>query len=275
VTISVNELPDFSIDGVSEICKHDSIALSVEYNDLQSIIWYTVGSVHTESTSGIKIMLTETTQVVARLTDINNCTSSDTVVIVVNERPVAYAGRDTLLCLGESIQIGKEYPPGTSIQWSPGQFLSDAQAGSPTASPDSPTTYVVTVTNEKSCADTDSVYIEVNPEIIIDAGNDVAVCIGDSVSLGGNPTATGSKFGYSYQWMSDTGVIDDNTSNLIVKPTETTTYFVFVSSGKCQVEYDSIIVTVNPLPVVSTGGNQSIGAGGSVTLQASGGVKYN
>lgn len=275
VTINVNELPIFSIDGVMEICKHDSILLSITYDDLQSIRWHTDGSETPETTTDLKIMLMETTQVVATLTDINQCTSSDTVEIVVNERPVAYAGTDTLLCLGESAQIGKEYEPEITVQWSPDQFLSDAQAGNPIASPDSPITYVVTATNEKSCTDTDSVYIEVNPEIIIDAGIDTAICIGDSIKLGGKPTARGSNFGYTYQWMSDAGVIGADTANPTVKPTETTIYFVFVSSGKCQVEYDSIEVIVNPLPVIDIIGDQSIGAGGSVMLQVSGGVQYN
>jgi gliding motility-associated-like protein len=62
--------------------------------------------------------------------------------------------------------------------------------------------------------------------------------------------------------------------NPSVAPQQSTTYFVFVTTGKCAVEMDSIVVTLNPLPVISVIDDQSIGAGASVILFASGAEKY-
>ena len=90
----------------------------------------------------------------------------------------------------------------------------------------------------------------------VNAGADQTVCAGASVSL----TATG------------TGTISWNngiSNGVGFVPTATTTYTVTLTSGACS-NTDQVLVTVNPLPTVSAGADQTVCAGASVILNGSG-----
>lgn len=276
ITLSVNPLPDFAVEGSLEVCEKDTLTLSVDHPSIKSIFWFNNTNIVGEEPT-LNTLLPETSDITARLTDTNNCTTEKTFLITVNPRPLPDAGPDTLLCYGESIVIGKDYGSSSDleVQWSPATFLSNDKIGNPIASPENSTTYVVTLTSAKGCSASDSVYLEVNPKILVDAGANVSICIGDSLTLGGSPTASGSQFAYTYQWMTSESSLKEDEPNPVVAPTASTTYFVLVSSGKCEVEYDSIIVTVNPLPTITVINDKSIGAGGSAELFASGGQFYS
>lgn len=274
IHLGINPLPNFSISGPAEICYGDTLLLSANHNAIKSVEWHDNTSLLSHDAT-LKIPLLNTTSFTTILTDINNCSSQKIHLVTVNPRPVAEAGRDTLICYGEHVMIGQDYgSQALSFQWSPADFLSDISTGNPMAAPQETTTYTVVVTNNNGCTATDSVYIEVNPQIIAEAGDDTEICIGESVTLGGNPTASGSRFPYSYQWMNDTNSLDGNDPNPIVTPLENTTYYLLVTSGKCEVVYDSIVITVHPLPEIDIISDQSVGAGGNVELFASGGIHY-
>lgn len=278
VLVSVNPLPDFEIAGNATICSEEEVTLSVSTNQWEVIEWYREESTTLFSdVQSIVVQPNANAEYFARLVDDNACTSIRSFVVTVNNRPIPRAGDDTLLCFGEHTTIGGDYENSSSLTfaWSPSTGLSDVAIANPIAEPLVTTTYVVTVTNENGCSETDEVYLEVNPRIVVDAGNNAGVCIGSSLTLGGQPTASGSQFPYSYQWSSDSGVIEGNDSNPVISPTESGLYYVFVTSGRCEVVYDSIQVTVLPLPQIEVGGDQSIGAGAAVTLSASGGVAYH
>jgi len=77
----------------------------------------------------------------------------------------------------------------------------------------------------------------------------------------GSHTVTGGS--NTYLW--STG---ETTDTITVKPTTTTTYTVVVDNGNCQVT-DSVIVTVNALPVVNLGNDTTIKwTAGTLTLDA-------
>ena len=92
---------------------------------------------------------------------------------------------------------------------------------------------------------TSSVTINTLIKPTADAGNNVHICFGSSVSL----TATG---GGSYSW-SNTNITAVNNVN----PTITTTYTVTVSNASCSAK-DSVVVTVYKNPIPEAGVNQSI-----------------
>ncbi len=90
----------------------------------------------------------------------------------------------------------------------------------------------------------------------VNAGNDQTICAGASVIL----TATGTG---TISW--DNGV----TNGVAFNPSATTTYTVTLTSGACS-NTDQVLVTVNSLPTVSAGADQTVCAGESVTLVGSG-----
>jgi gliding motility-associated-like protein len=274
VFVQVNPLPVFSVIGDFEICENDTTHIAVDFRNPVAVKWETLTNEMLSSADQLVMSFSATTPVNVTLTDDKGCTDVKPMTVTVNIRPKPDAGADQLICFGETIALGSEQEPGNTYDWNPALALDNPKSSRPKASPLESVTYTLTITNAKNCTATDSVYVEVNPEIIVDAGPNIAICTGDSIVLGGNPTATGSRFHYSYQWLAGEQPLQDNVSNPTVGPVQTTLYYVLVTSGKCTVEYDSVEVVVNPLPVVSIISDQSIGAGSGVQLYVEGGLEF-
>ena len=89
----------------------------------------------------------------------------------------------------------------------------------------------------------------------VDAGSDQTICLGQTVQIGGSPTADNSLNGsISYSWTPNTSISNTNISNPNVYPTTTTTYTVTVTRSIFGVtcdESDDVTITVNPLPNVT------------------------
>jgi hypothetical protein len=85
--------------------------------------------------------------------------------ISIYEQPEIFAGNDTTLSLGDSVQLGLTGKPDIFYSWAPTAGLSDPNIANPMASPGITTTYTLTVTdtNELACTNTftDTIRIEV------------------------------------------------------------------------------------------------------------------
>ncbi|MGB3468520.1 MAG: gliding motility-associated C-terminal domain-containing protein, partial [Cyclobacteriaceae bacterium] len=276
VEVTVNELPDFAIVGDSEICARDSVKLSVDFPFAETIIWSTNENTLLAGEASYEEVLFDTEEFFATIIDQNGCTNIDSVTVIVNQLPIPQIENDTLLCFGEELAIGGNYTNENSLtfDWMPATFLNDPEAANPVSTPTEPISYFLTLTDDKGCVSIDSIYIEVNPEILLNAGGEVEVCIGDTVQLGGDPTAKGSRFPYTYTWSPSESIINSQSANPLVFPEEDRWYNLMVSTGRCETIEDSVFVTVNDLPIVEISPQQSIGSGSSVELTASGGVEY-
>jgi hypothetical protein len=102
----------------------------------------------------------------------------------------------------------------------------------------------------------------VNPLPNVNAGSDQNVCIGNSTTL----SAIGA---VNYSW---SGGITNNQS---FTPTSTGSYVVTGTDINGCSKKDTVVVTVNALPVVNAGTNQTVCAGTSVTLSGTGAVNYS
>ena len=120
------------------------------------------------------------------------------------------------------------------------------------------------ITNQFGCVDTFTSSIVINILPLANAGPDVAVCLGSTVTL----NATG---GVNYTW-NPGGV---TTGTISVSPSNDTTYTVIVTDINGCSAIDSVNINVQPLPVATVSPDQTICNGVSVTLTASGGVSYN
>jgi len=142
-------------------------------------------------------------------------------------------------------------------------------AGPHSVSPTVTTTYTVLVADGNSCKDSADVTITIDPSPNADAGPDTSLCIGASIQL----LASG---GNQYVWSPVSELNNPNIPNPIATPTITRTYTVTVTdiATGC-VGTDDITITVNPLPTVSAGNDVGLCSGGSVQLNATGGVTYS
>ncbi len=89
-----------------------------------------------------------------------------------------------------------------------------------------------------------SIIIQRYDELIVDAGDDTTIYPGDSVILGGSPTAVGGTPPYSYIWSPSFGLDDSTTANPIAFP-ETTTIYVLTAMDRFDIlEKDSVTIFV-------------------------------
>jgi hypothetical protein len=141
---------------------------------------------------------------------------------------------DKTICAGDSVQLIAT--GGSSYLWSPSTGLSNPTISSPYAKPTSTQQYVVTISG--SCGSTtDTVIISVDSAIALVSGEDVSVCLGDSVQLKVSGAAT-------YLWSPATGLSNTTIANPIAYPLKTTDYIVKGFSGTCKPQQDTIRVSV-------------------------------
>ncbi len=123
--------------------------------------------------------------------------------------------------------------------------------------------------NDLSCTSNNAKsIIEVNLCPVINAGNDITICVGESVNLLSTATILGSS-PYTYEW--NNGVTTLNNS---VTPTATDTFsIVTIDRYSCTMS-DTVIVNVNDLPIVDAGPDVVVCPEETVTLSGSGANNY-
>ncbi|HYV92485.1 MAG TPA: T9SS type B sorting domain-containing protein [Chitinophagales bacterium] len=175
------------------------------------------------------------------------------------------AGPDAAICPGDSVQLNAS--GGSGYSWSPVIGLSDSLISNPIAEPPTTTIYYVTVYDSAGCSAVDSVTVFVNLSPSIVTSNDTDICYGTSSSL----FAAG---GISYSWSPASSLNDSTLYNPIATPDSTTVYYVTVTDTAGCFGTDSVLVAVNPLPVISTSGDTTICRYSAISISASGGVAY-
>jgi len=87
--------------------------------------------------------------------------------------------------------------------------------------------------------------IKFAPMLIVDAGPNRIICNGDSIAIGGSPTASGCLPPYTYLWNNSESLNDNTIANPIAFPNITTTYTLTVTDSIGNINTDSVIITVN------------------------------
>ena len=248
VDVTVNPLPVVGAGLDIEICVGATVTLSG--SGANTYAW---DNSVTDGTSFVPTVGTTTYTVTG--TDANGCVSTDHIEVIVNPLPIVGAGTDVVVCFGTDVTLS-----GTGADtyvWNNG--ITDGLAFTP---PNGLTTYMVTGTDANGCTNTDQVDVTVNPLPVVDAGTDVVVCVGESVTLSGSGAT-------SYVW--DNGITDGVAFTPVVG---TLTYTVTGTDVNGCVNTDQVDVTVNPLPIVDAGLDQIVCDGASITLSGSGATSY-
>ncbi|HBK70932.1 MAG TPA: hypothetical protein DDZ39_04620, partial [Flavobacteriaceae bacterium] len=238
-SLAVNAGEDVSL------CSGESVTLTAEGTG--EFLWSTG-----ETTASIVVSPTETT--IYTVTASSSCGEdvSDEVIVNVASGLTLNAGEDVSICSGESVTLTAT--GNGNYLWSTGETTASI-----TVSPTETTNYSVTSGSE-NCSITDEVEVAINDDevLIVDLGEDQSICHGEDVIL----EAQGSG---NFLW--STGEISDK---IRVKPLETTTYSVTVTSNCGATLTDEITITVGQQITVDAGVNKTICVGESVVLTASG-----
>jgi hypothetical protein len=171
----------------------------------------------------------------------------------VNALPIVSAGSNQAVCTGTAVTLSGS--GASTYAWN--NNVQNGVAFTPNATQ----TYTVTGTDANGCTNTAQVQVAVNALPVVSAGQSFAVCQGTSVILFGSGAQ-------SYTW--NNGVV--NSTPFVPILTQSYT-LVGTDINGCS-NTAQVTVTVNPLPIVSGGGNQNVCAGNSVTLSGSGANNY-
>ncbi|MBI3500657.1 MAG: gliding motility-associated C-terminal domain-containing protein [Bacteroidetes bacterium] len=268
--VSVNVLPKPAVNAGADvsICIGNSSTLNATGSG--NFSWSPSGSLSCTLCSNPVANPTSTTNYTVMITDANSCTNSDTVKVFVNPLPLANAGpKPGWMCPGFSVTLNASN--GVTYNWAPASSLSNPNISNPVANPTITTQYTVNITDANGCANWDTLTVFLNPVVPTNAGPNVSICIGTSITIGGAPTAP---VGATYQWNPSTGLNNSTLANPTASPTATTTYVVTASTFTCS-GTATVVVVVNALPVISAGADVSICSGNTATLTASGGNLYS
>jgi gliding motility-associated-like protein len=187
-----------------------------------------------------------------------------TVNVVVNPVPVADGGPNRVICDGDTTQlqgIATGAGPTYDFQWSPISGLSSYTAINPYAFPALTTNYTLVVWSNgcPSFADTVVVYVAEIPTV--DAGQNRDICLGDSAFLDGNASVSNQVIPdsiASYLWTPPAGLGATDMPDVMASPAQTGYYLLTATTSYGCTNVDSVLVTINPSPIVDAGLNITV-----------------
>ena len=208
------------------------------------------------------------------VTDAAGCTALATTSVTVNASPTTFnvTGGGQYCSGGTGVSIGlSNSQVGVNYQL----ILNGVtNIGSPIAGTGSAIsfgnqltagTYTVRATNASSCSIlmTGSAVVTINPLPTASAGADENLinCGGDSVQIGGSPSASGGTSPYTYSWSPSGGLSSVSSSNPFVRGiSSNTTYTLIVTDSRGCTASDAVLVNVSGSTLAA-----SISAGGPTT----------
>ncbi|MCI4667410.1 MAG: gliding motility-associated C-terminal domain-containing protein [Bacteroidia bacterium] len=270
-TVQVNVLPPPTITfnpANPQICSGDSLTLGASGGI--SYAWSPANLLNDSSLSNPGVRLSfagpaiDTTYLFPlTIEDARTCRNTDTLELRVRRLPIIGIPADTSRCPGDSIALTSL--EGSTFSWSPGTFISSTNTISTLVFPDTSTLYTVVVQDSLGCTDSAQTFVRVNQLL---GGPDETICENDSVQLDADLEAT------SYVWSPTIGLSNPNIRNPFASPLVSTTYEVSMTDSAGCVHLDTVLVFVNPAPVINAGRDSSICFGDSLQLNASGAVQY-
>jgi hypothetical protein len=193
--------------------------------------------------------------------DAMGCKDSITKQIKVEALPIITAGKDTVICLGDAVQLLAT--GGVSYNWNAAATLSCLNCAAPLATPTAVTKYVVFGTDNNGCVNKDTVQISLKTKTDFFVKSDTAICKGHSANL----LAYGAN---QYVWSPSSSLNNALIPNPIATPSATQIYKVLGYEGACFPDSLYVKVTIMPRPIVNAGANQQITAGDLMYLYGSG-----
>jgi gliding motility-associated-like protein len=247
------------------ICNIDTLQLQSSGLGVSS--WGPQVNIINPNTATPLVFPRSTTTYVLTLND-NNCINRDSVRVRVVSQVTVNAGRDTVICQGDPVQLNAS-SDGTNLIWNNPGTLNNPTVLNPFATPLATTNYTLTATIG-GCRATDVVNVKVVPYPGARAGNDTIICFSTSAQLNANIT------GSAFRWFPSTYLNNPNILNPVSTPPGTIRYILTVTDtlGCPKPGRDTITVTMLPKVVAFAGNDTTIVAGQPLQLFATGGTIF-
>ncbi len=247
-TFTINPLPIFNVTANTP-CVGQDLNLSTDLPGAKSYSWTHKNGFSNATQNPIvpSVTLADTGLYTLKLTDANSCSDIRTVRVGINELPV-FSPNYIVPCENKPLILKANYTSTKTVLsyvWTGPTSLVGvipSVANTTITLKSIPAVhngeYGLTVTDENNCSATQKVTITINPLPQVKTVADFSICIGDEVRLSGTGALT-------YFWDNN---VQDNSS---FKPQLSANYIVKGLDVNLCENFDSVFVTVNPLPTIS------------------------
>ncbi|MBK6264766.1 VCBS repeat-containing protein [Marivirga sp. S37H4] len=261
VVVNVNALPVVGLGVDRQICRKDSTTLEVP-GDWALVEWYSKKEGQlTEVSEVLKWAVLQTDTLSVLVTDANGCQNSDTIIIEALSLPDFKLHSDTLACTGSELFF--DVGPGfTSVNWyskntgtlaeGPRYIFYEVMEND---------SLFVEVFNNRGCVAYDTFYIEAIDLPFYELQDSSSLCYGDTLS------ATIENLTDSINWYYGNSLFTTHENALSFVPENSGFLWIETINDFGCTAYDSIYVTVNPLPVLNLGNDRNICKGDEFLVQ--------
>lgn len=195
------------------------------------------------------------------------CIDTQRVTVTVRERPRSVrAFGDTTVCTNDRVYVRatSDDTTGVSYSWFPRADFENPDGASAYLRSSASRTYVVIATNAYGCTSTDSVRVNVDNALQVQAGPDATACEGEAVRLrilSSHDSLT------QFTWIPNDGTWDRSTTTYTVIVGSSKTYKAVIQRGSCRGEVE-MSVTAKRQPVFTVSSDTSVCFGQAAQLGA-------
>jgi len=279
-TVVVNQTPTVSIVPVGTKCKGDTVQLIAQ--GANDYTWVSSNPIYQNLGDTIYSIAANTGNITYTVTgtSIEGCSSNKNATVTVNALPTVTGSDVFNLCSGKTKVLtgsGANFYTWALLDPLPSNnsdYL-NASSGSGVIFEgyntlvDTTIKYVLTGTLDSGCSDQDTLSVNIKKPPVVNLGPDtLTICAGTPITLSVTPIASQGGAS-SFSW-NNTSVVN----NVPFTPTDSTLYIVIGTTSNGCSNTDSVMVNVNPVPVVGAGNNITICENGTVTLSGSGADTY-
>lgn len=266
VAVNVNPNPiGFNLLGGGEFCDNDD-GIELSLNNSEIGVNYEL--FNNNGSTGISIagnndvlnfgnQTEEGEYFVLAQNSLNLCSSemNNSTNISVNELPIAIAGPNQFIQIGENTQLAGQGDGGSGsyiFNWSPNYLLENANIQNPfTTELNSSTNFLLNVTDaQTSCvsqSDSVIIYVTGGPLSLKVSTLNSSICQGLKTQL--YALASGGDGDYQYHWTSEDQSFESYLQNPIISPLNSNWYFIELNDRNESI-IDSIFIEVNSNPEV-------------------------
>ena len=244
-SITVNTLDFITVDLPADttVCKTDSFTLNPVSYALQ-YVWSPATGLSSATVKN-PVAYADNDITYSVTANLGKCQDQASMKVKVVPYPQVYAGADTTICYGSQAPLNASMVA-AYFTWSPVSTLTNSNTLTPVAHPSTSTSYVITVTDILGCPKpvSDTVTVSVIPKIIVYAGNDTAVVVGQPLQL---QAVANNGITFNYNWSPTSWLSDPTIYNPVASfpsSVDSITYVVTASTGEGCYGTDALTVKV-------------------------------
>ncbi len=243
-SVVISEYPEVSIDlgNEKDFCYTSGATITPAVVNVNQFQWST-------GANSDSLQVNATNMYYVSATYNGYCEVTDSVQYNFHSEPTIQFSEDTMrFCVGSEIELEPAVTSSLSVEylWNNGDI-------SPAILTNQVGLFWVEASND-NCAIRDSIIIEMYDDLAVTLGEDISICEGETATL--TPKSPINIAGYSWS---------DNSTNNTLKVTEAGTYHVTVTNGVCS-DADEINVFVFDYPIFDLGNDTAVCPGDEISF---------